>query len=57
MPGQKLGQKMFDWGAMKKEQMKIRIFQVFGHFDGIKKTKNFIKKLNLYIRVTVRDGP
>jgi hypothetical protein len=27
------GQKMFDWGAMKKEKMKIGIFE--GHFDGI----------------------
>jgi hypothetical protein len=34
---------MCDWGAMKIEQIKIRIFQVFGHFDGIKKTKNFKK--------------
>jgi hypothetical protein len=25
----RLGQKIFDWGVMKKEQMKIRIFQVF----------------------------
>jgi hypothetical protein len=33
---------------MKQEQMKIRIFQVFGHFDGIKKAKNFKKKLNLF---------
>jgi hypothetical protein len=39
---------MFDWVAMKKEQMKIRIFQVFGHFDGIKKTKNFKKKSNFF---------
>jgi hypothetical protein len=27
-------------GSYEKDQMKIRIFQVFGHFDGIKKATN-----------------
>jgi hypothetical protein len=33
------------WGAIKKEIIKIWIFQAFGHFDSIEKAKN-LKKLN-----------
>jgi hypothetical protein len=38
---------MSGWGAMKKELIKIRIFQFFGHFDSIEKTKN-LKKAHFF---------
>jgi hypothetical protein len=42
-----IGQKMSGWGAMKKEQINIRIFQVFGYFDGVKKA-NISKKAQFF---------